>query len=335
MYPRSASDIWRAAETLLGHPLNRLVPAGSGANSHVFRAEDGVANFAVKLYPDRPGDQRPRVANEWLSLSFLRKHEVAAAPRPIAHDVSRSLLIMEWVEGTPIDVPSDADITACLTFLAQIFALSESAREAGFVLASEACLSGGEILRQILARRAQFIAHSGLQCFLDTVFDPLLARTVASTANSQSDVALPPPLRRLVPADFGFHNAIREAGGGLRFIDFDYFGWDDPVKLAADFVLHPAMTLTAAQRRRFVAGLAELLPDDAGFLDRLLRHQPFYALRWALILLNPFRRDRQADPATESVLDRQLAKANGMAELAAAALARALSTLPATPSAVS
>lgn len=305
--------IKQAAEAMLARPIQRLISVGSGANSHVFRAYVGVDRYAVKIYPTRRSDLRPRVVNEWHTLNFLAEHGVSSVPHAIAHDVDRSILIMEWIEGAPIGRLQDSDIDACLGFLGQIFSLSLQAQGEKFSLASEACLSGREIYRQITMRRSQFIAHPELKLFLGEVFDPLLAIAYANAADSQINQLLTPSLRRLIPADFGLHNAIREHDGRLRFIDFDYFGWDDPVKVAADFVLHPAMTLTTAQQERFIAGIVDLLPDDREFLDRLHRYKPLYALRWALILLNPFRRDRQSGSDSDPALyNQQLAKASAL-----------------------
>ena len=39
----------------------------------------------------------------------------------------------------------------------------------------------------------------------------------------------------LSPSDFGFHNVIVEKDKILRFIDFEYAGWDDPAKMVSDF----------------------------------------------------------------------------------------------------
>ena len=33
----------------------------------------------------------------------------------------------------------------------------------------------------------------------------------------------------ILPGDFGFHNAIRTTKG-VKFIDFEFAGWDDPAK---------------------------------------------------------------------------------------------------------
>jgi hypothetical protein len=41
--------------------------------------------------------------------------------------------------------------------------------------------------------------------------------------------------RTVCPSDFGFHDALRTPSGRLISLDFDYFGWDDPARLAAIF----------------------------------------------------------------------------------------------------
>ena len=66
--------------------------------------------------------------------------------------------------------------------------------------------------------------------------------------------ALPSAQRTLAPSDFGFHNTLRYANGALAFVDFEYFGWDDPAKLTADIMLHPGRPLSAPQRQRFSDG---------------------------------------------------------------------------------
>ena len=40
------------------------------------------------------------------------------------------------------------------------------------------------------------------------------------------------------PSDFGFHNVIKK-DDFLYFIDFEYAGLDDPVKLICDFYCQP------------------------------------------------------------------------------------------------
>ena len=65
-----------------------------------------------------------------------------------------------------------------------------------------------------------------------------------------------------MPSDFGFHNSLRREDGSLAFVDFEYFGWDDPVKLTADILLHPGSPLAASQRRRFRQAVCQLYGED-------------------------------------------------------------------------
>jgi hypothetical protein len=93
--------------------------------------------------------------------------------------------------------------------------------------------------------------------------------------------------RSLIPADFGFHNSIRDKSGKLYFFDFDYFGWDDPVKLLADIIWHPKMHLSESQQQQFIKGLTNIYQDDT-FALRFYFTKALFGLRWVLILLNEF-----------------------------------------------
>src|SRR6266480_4587472 len=86
-------------------------------------------------------------------------------------------------------------------------------------------------------------------------------RTPVATARSTDSslafraAALPQASRILSPSDFGFHNAIRRPDGTLAFVDFEYFGWDDPAKTIVDFLLHPGMSVADTLKRRFAAAV--------------------------------------------------------------------------------
>jgi hypothetical protein len=168
--------------------------------------------------------------------------------------------------------------------------------------AAEACLSGREIERQIAERfsRLQGIAleEQELIDFLDQSFAPAFsqgceqARRSMTAAGLDFGAELPQEWRSLVPSDFGFHNSLRRSDGSLAFVDFEYFGWDDPVKLTADMMLHPGNSLTPAQRKRFREAATQLYGGDPAFAQRLSAYLPLFGLRWVLILLNEFIPER-------------------------------------------
>jgi hypothetical protein len=79
------------------------------------------------------------------------------------------------------------------------------------------------------------------------------------------------------------------------FIDFDYFGWDDPVKLTADFLLHPGTQLPELLKHHFASAATAIYQTDDAFRTRLALLFPLFGLRWCLILLNEFLPERWAD----------------------------------------
>ncbi len=293
MRQQADERLWAAVARLAGEPVVAIVPAREGANSQVFRVELRAGTAALKCYPVRRGDARERLETEWAALRFLRSRGLAAVPAPIACDRDMRLMLMEWIEGEGVTRHTRAELEDAIAFVLRISDLSSDSEASRFGIASEACFSTSEIIRQIDARLSDLSLQPMLKSFLADELAPVLAMArSAVVAGSASQEELAPRFRRLIPADFGFHNAMRQSDGRLRYVDFDYFGWDDPVKLTADFALHPGMNLSASDKKIFAEKMAGAVPDDEEFAERLRRQLPLYAIRWALILLNPFRSDR-------------------------------------------
>jgi Ser/Thr protein kinase RdoA (MazF antagonist) len=247
-------------------------------------------------------------------------------PSVVAVDAERNFALLSWVEGSPIREPGAADIDEAAEFLRSLHLLRRSPPFPSAALASEACLSAAEIERQIRARLAELRTlpdEPALEAFLSGGFAAGLAGALQrakgriSTAGYDFDAQLPSGGRSPVPSDFGFHNALRRPGGSLAFLDFEYFGWDDPVKLTADVLLHPGSDVAPPLRQSFRRNAVSLYgADDPGFEERLEALQPLFGLRWVLILLNEFHperwRRRQLAGAAEGWSDakaRQLASA--------------------------
>jgi len=193
--------------------------------------------------------------------------------------------------------------------------------------AREACLSGDSLLQQISRRVVALQAlpqEAALQDLLSARFAPILATAsqrledAYGTSGRSMTAEIPQQKQMLSPSDFGLHNALVRADGSLVFIDFEYFGWDDPVKLLADVVWHPGMHLSSIERHSFTQHcLDHLAQADPDLIGRYLAQLPLYGLRWAAIQLNEFVPERwhrrvfagagDADPsAWQAAKDRQL-----------------------------
>jgi hypothetical protein len=325
-----------AARALTGGPIAAIERVrGFGRNSGVYRVRCDGANYALKQYPPRRPGERDRAAVEFAALGLMTAHAIAAVPRAIAVDPANGYLLLEWIEGDPVDAPDMADIAAAAGFLGAIHALRNASGAEAQPPAAEACLAASEIIRQIesrLARLGELEAPAAtLPVFIAGTARPLL-HDIAAWAESgyaktglSFSEAIDTSVQTLCPSDFGFHNALRRPSGQLVFIDFDYFGWDDPVKLTADFLLHPGMRLSESLKRRFAAAALATYRADRSFQTRLALLYPLFALRWCTILLNEFLPERWANrinaggPADwEAAKQRQLDRAREWAHCLAA-----------------
>jgi len=312
------SEVERIAASLLGEPAVAVLPVLGGGNNRLFRLCTARGHYAMKLYNAGDGTGRERFARETRALAFLADTVLADhVPAVLAADPAENAALFEWVTGE-VPVPRRAGEIAQLQHVVQsLLAISRGPVAAAFPPAREACATPAELVRQIEARRVrlgELAADPGLTSWLAR-FDGLWHRV-------RTPLLAPQDPARLVlsPSDFGFHNALRRPDGRLVFLDFEYFGWDDPVRLVADLLWHPGMAITPAEAGSiYTTAQAAFGAGDGGFAQRFARAWPAIGLRWSLILLNEFlperwqrRRSAQhADPALwDMAKRRQLEKAN-------------------------
>jgi hypothetical protein len=74
---------------------------------------------------------------------------------------------------------------------------------------------------------------------------------------------------------------------GLKFIDFEYAGWDDPAKTVCDFFCQPAVPVPREHFERFLAAVVSAT-GEAATRGRAALLLPVYELKWCCIMLNEF-----------------------------------------------
>jgi hypothetical protein len=291
------SDVVALAEAEWPHvPITAVRRIPGHGNSRIFQVYGSSHSYALKSYPDLRFDQRPRRATEWLALTESFAFGLPV-PRPIATSDALNWSLLDWVEGVRPDPDLPESLAQAVHLVDDLRALSKSPGTT-FGLATEACLRPSQVLEQIDARIARLtsVQDANLVRYLRDEIKP--ARDVAtiraiSVLGKAWGVELAPSLRVLSPSDFGFHNALKTMSGRVVFFDFEYFGWDDPVKLVADFLLHPGSSLGLESQRRWISDMVtRFAADDEGFIVRLDACLNLYAVRWALIMLNEFLGDK-------------------------------------------
>ena len=302
-------DITAWSKLVLDEPLKEIEKIQGRGNSTVYKIDvPGEKSYVLKHYPDQLVDNRPRLETEFKALQMLYEHGIKNVPQPIEKNYDLNLGLYEWINGKKVDKPIVGDLDQAVQFAEKLYILSKQIDGNHIGIASEACLSSYELVSQIENRysmlNAQNNEHMELAIFLEEVFDPLWKKVKNESTSLWPEESrmqnLPRNKQTLSSSDFGFHNCVKANDGSLTFLDFDYFGWDDPVKLTADFIWHPAMNLNTEIKEKWQEAMLVLFSHDNQFESRFRAAMPLYGLRWSMIVLNEFipdfaKRRREAD----------------------------------------
>ena len=322
-------------QELVGATVLSMERRIGGLNSRVFSvAMSGHPRLWAKVYFSSAHDLRDRLGNEYRAFSFLWQAGLRCICRPVAIDVACGMALYEFIDGesmNSLDV-DERDVDDCVEFFRRLQLIKGLPEAENFGPASEACFSLRALEANIRQRCDRLLACESAGSvsekmleFLYQDFLPYFEKLIAQ-ARENMDFAqqLSKSFQTLSPSDFGFHNAIRDQQGRTVFVDFEYFGWDDPAKTISDFCLHPAMSLTNELKERFRLGIQKIFADDESLSRRLETVYPLYALKWCMIFLNEFVRQdlarrRFAGPVSvddKTRQEEQLVKAAAMLKCA-------------------
>jgi len=262
-------------------------------NSEIGKVVTDDKTYISKIYPQSGGHNR--LVSEYNSLKLLKELSVPYLQTPVAYDEGLGVAIYDYIEGEKVYNCGNRDIEQMLSLLSVLNTTQVKDKFAGFNMASNACLSGLDIEMQIENRLRNFDVaidmHVELKSFIQgefaSAFNDVLIWSKKNWPNSYTKNILHSDLI-LSPSDFGFHNSIRTKTGELFFYDFEYFGWDDPVKLIADVSHHAAFELSAEHEQLWVNGCLEVYGESV--LERYRSAWPLYGLVWCLIILNEYNK---------------------------------------------
>lgn len=289
-------EITEFITTTLAQTPKSVMPINGGANNQTYRItlENGE-HYALKSYHihDFKRDLL-RMHREYSSFSFLQECGEQQIPKALACDQKKLFAIYSWVQGNPITYISDTDIHSVVSFVNRLKQYSQLNSAKKILPASDNVLRVDNIFSQI-QRRLVFLeketAHNPiLHSFLNEKYKPMYFKIREKFRKRSHLLWEPLPLDQAIlsPSDFGFHNILKKDDGNVFFIDFEYFGWEDPAALLAHFLLHPGMTLSESNKILLHHELSLLFFEDKLFQ---MRYRILYFLLgfvWTLILLNEF-----------------------------------------------
>jgi len=283
---------------LLTESPKEIRSVSGGANNRVWEVKTLQGKYLLKQYFRSPEDSRDRFASEKAFYTHAQNKVPGKIPQVKAWDPEGEAGLFFWVEGRKLKEPEVtwARVQEALEFFAALNRLPlptlsdlPSAAEAAWTVCEHLDLVNRRIagLQQISGEDSE--AEEARHLVRERVI-PVWER-ILKTANREWPEKGRGTHRATAcvsPSDFGFHNSLLGGDGRLRFFDFEYAGWDDPAKMAADFFCQPRIAAPAFEFPRVAALLAELFPQDAEVAERATSLWPVYRMKWICIMLNEF-----------------------------------------------
>lgn len=275
----------------------------SGANNQVYKLKVGEDVFLLKSYFHHQLDTRDRLGSEYSFVSYAWAKSIKAVPRPFYADSANHYAVYEFVEGQRLNAGelTSEHIHQALDFFMQINHHRGDPTAKALADASEACFSLADHLAVLKRRigRLQTIAGNdevslAAKNFVDKELFPYWQRfrqwvlNFSEQHDMPTDLQLASGQRCISPSDFGFHNALMQSCGNLKFIDFEYAGWDDPAKMVADFFCQPSVPVPEEYFDDFARAVSQEFTEPENFFLRLKILYPLCHLKWCCIILNEF-----------------------------------------------
>jgi hypothetical protein len=300
-----------AAETLargadLG-PLEGIEEMAGGGNNRLFRMVFESQAIVLKYYFKDAQDPRDRLDQEFSFLQFANNHAINTVPQAIAQDPNAGIALYTLLPGgvmTANDV-TDNVVAQARAFVSALNIWRTEKDAQDLSLGSESCFSFDDHITTVNRRmdRLSGIGNDGendaqiirdARQFVDDELIPVWQALAQKTTDGarQQGIDLSHPIssgeRCLSPSDFGFHNALLDQDGTVRFVDFEYAGWDDPAKLVGDFFNQVAVPIPPSYLSDFSDTVAALTPDAGATKSRIDLLLPVYGCKWICIILSNF-----------------------------------------------
>ncbi len=286
----------------LSSDIVSIEPCLHGGNNRTYRVKTDEASFALKQYFRQAGDERDRLAAEFAFLSYANKLAKNTVPIAYAQDEVAGLALYEFIEGRafkPGEV-SAKDIDHAIHFFCVLNEGRHHEEANNLPLASESCFSIQhhlnlidariQALQQIIPDQAEDMRAAKLVRQLQMRWQTLVDQIKQTAIICSLDLLqlLAENQRCISPSDFGFHNALKLADGSVRFLDFEYAGWDDPAKMSGDFFSQLAVPVSTDYFDHFVQTVMSSFSMPDALIKRAYLLRPVYQVKWCCIALNIF-----------------------------------------------
>ena len=277
-------------------------PIEHGGNNRAWTIESKGNTYFLKEYFVSDMFHRDRFSSEIAFTLHAKRNGVEVVPDLISADKRVESALFSYIEGrrpTPAEINKTL-LGQVLFFLRDINDNNQRVEAQSLPFAAEACLAESDHFHAVKWRLDRLnrielkdkIDGEALG-FIRNQLIPESRKIISMIEeNAEDRSAATLPWIMLSPSDLGFHNALLSSRNQLSFFDFEYAGWDGPVKLICDFFCQPEIPVSLDWVEWFSSQLNSVIPDKWGEEQMLHRHVrkflPLYRLKWCCIMLNDF-----------------------------------------------
>ena len=295
-------DLLNKFQKYFEEPIIEITLVKHPGNNRNFKVKTPLGSFIIKEYTTFQKDNWNRGLREFETLTYLKKIGLNNLPSPIKFIKENNLGIYSFLPGVlrrPSEV-NEQDILIASDFLANLHNLNPENKES-IPEERTACFSIQDYFKLIedrIEKLSNYQDHQplskDLREFLNNNVIPLI-ENLKQKITSNIYLDLPLNEQVLTPGDYGFHNILIDNLNFMEtysFLDFEYFGRDDPVKQILDFLHHDRhKAIPKYLRNIFLNNYLKKTNRNEEFTKRLALIDPLIGLNWTLIYLTPFTKD--------------------------------------------
>lgn len=273
LHIESASTLW--LESVLASHISSYAKIDRGGNNRIFKLlTDTNEAFVYKEYFI---DDRNRMNREYNALEFLGGQNLSCIPHPIAKNIDQNCALYTFVEGDS----ENADDPKTKDKFDQSVMTTDSFTSFVDIISFRL----NKFLKHIKSTEAPNI----LTEFYNRVSPHKIINSRIANLKRQNTRLFHQQIqsvdKRLSSVDFGPHNMIF-GKDQVNFIDFEYFGWDDPVKIVPNLIFHEgSASISKSTKDEILHKYISSTKLQAQVVDRLSVSLSLASLDWLSILL--------------------------------------------------
>ncbi len=258
-------------------------------NSKLLKISNSNKTYVIKLFSKK--NNLNFIREVFFLLNFKNLKNV---PKIISYNYQNKILVLNYFKGTKIKRKQSSYIYQILNFVKKI-----QNKKRNYILknkifkSQEGCfclldhINNTKIKINEIKKNKILIKNSKFLYFIKKIDKIFKIKQNNILSNYKDKLLLKKKLRLsdliVSPSDFGYNNILLNSNK-LIFLDFEYSGLDDPLKLCLDFIANPNTKFNKLENEVFLKKFSDKF-KIINLKKRYNDYIDFYYIKWSIIIL--------------------------------------------------